>query len=154
MRLADRHYSRRKHGSPQFVAPARNVVLVTPAGDALWVSRWPEPHLVKHAWPGAWECATFRNESPALSSELIREAVAATRWKWGDPPELGMITFVDPKKTRRKRDPGRCFVKAGFRRLKERTKKHGLVVLQLLPQDFPEAAAPIGGQLVLGPEAA
>src|SRR5262249_9134085 len=43
-----------------------------------------------------WICTCFRNESPHLSSELIRQAVTATRWFWPDPPEDGMVTFVNP----------------------------------------------------------
>lgn len=88
----------------------------------------------------------FRNESPHLSSELIREAVAATRAIMGNPPALGMVTFVDPSKIRHKRDPGRCYVKAGFTRLKERT-HGGLVVLQLLPDNMPDPEYPMGSQI-------
>lgn len=36
-------------------------------------------------------------------------------------------TEVDPRKTRRKRDPGRCFIKAGWRVVGE---SNGLVVLE------------------------
>lgn len=81
----------------------------------------------------------FRNEVPSLSSELIRQAVAATRAKWDEPP-LGMVTFVDPEKVRRKRDPGRCFIRAGFRRVGYT--EGGLLALQLLPEDMPAAAPP------------
>ena len=42
-------------------------------------------------------------------------AVAATVAFYGSPPKQGMITFVDPDKTRKKRDPGRCYRKAGFK---------------------------------------
>ncbi len=111
---------------------------------AYWVTSYPLAEYVRHAWAGAWVCSAFRNEeSGHLSSELIRQAVAATRWNW-KPPELGMITFVDAGKVRHKRDPGRCFIRAGFTRLKERT-KGGLIVLQMLPPDMPEAEAPCGG---------
>jgi len=79
--LADRHYSRRKIGSPQFVKPGSNIVLLTEAADALWVTSWPDGQYVRHAWPGAWECSFFRNEGDVLSSELITEAVAITRWQ-------------------------------------------------------------------------
>lgn len=127
--IADRHYSRQQPGTPQFVPPGRPVVLITPERDALWVSL-AQKH-VDHAWPGAWLCQAFRNESAHRSSELITEAVAATRFLWGDPPAAGFITFVDPAKVRHKRDPGRCFVRAGWRRLNERTKGRGLVVLHL-----------------------
>lgn len=76
-----------------------------------------------------------------MASELIREAVSATRWYFGHPPELGMITFIDPKKVRKKRDFGRCYVKAGFRRLQKRT-KGGLIVMQMLPEEMPAPTAP------------
>jgi hypothetical protein len=84
-----------------------------------------------------------------LSSDLIREAVAVTRWYWPDVPPLGMVTFVDAGKTRRKRDPGRCYVRAGWTRLRERTKEDGLIVLQLLPGEMPEPCAPLDVQLGL-----
>jgi hypothetical protein len=117
-------------------------VLLTADADALWVTSWPFAQYVRHAWAGAWMNSLFRNESPALSSELIREAVAATKATFGDPPPLGMVTFVDASKTRRKRDPGRCYRKAGFRCVGET--KGGLVALQLLPADMPDAVAPLG----------
>lgn len=135
--LADRHYNRQKVGAPQFVPPGRCVVLLTEPADALWVTSWPLAQYVKHAWAGAWICSTFRNESAHLSSDLIREAIAITRGIWPDVPPLGMVTFVDPLKIRRKRDPGRCYVKAGFTRLTETTKTRGRIVLQLLPEAMP-----------------
>ena len=60
-----------------------------------------------------------------------------------------MVTFVDATKTRRKRDPGRCYVRAGWTRLEERTKEDGLIVLQLLPDEMPVPSPPIGAQLGL-----
>lgn len=137
MPLADRHYNRQKIGSPQFAPPGRCLVLKTPELDALWITSWPFAEYVRHAWAGAWVCSAFRNESAHLSSELIREAVAATLAEYGPPPSLGMITFVNAEKVRRKRDPGRCYLRAGFRRVGET--KGGLVALQLLPQDMPPA---------------
>lgn len=145
--LADRHYNRHKVGSPQFVPPGRCLVLLAPTADALWVTSWPFAQYVRHAWPGAWINSLFRNESPTLSSELIREAVAVTRWRWPEVPPLGMVTFVDADKTRRKRDPGRCYVKAGFRRVG--FTKGGLVALQLLPAEMPEPLAPPNAQMDL-----
>ena len=96
--LADRHYNRQKPGTPQFVPPGRCLVLLTKETDALWISSWPFAEYVRHRWAGAWVCSCFRNESPQLSSELIREAVAVTRWKWPEVPDLGMVTFVDRTK--------------------------------------------------------
>lgn len=145
-RLADRHYNRRKVGSPQFAPPGRLLVLRTEAADAFWVSTFPEARFIKHNWPGAWHCNAFRNEGSVLSSELVREAVACTVWKWGRPDAHGMITFVNPRKVRAKRDPGRCFIKAGFRHI-ACTLRNRLAVLLLSVEDLPTALTPIGAQL-------
>lgn len=136
--LADRHYNRQKIGSPQFAPPGRCLVLKTHNADAFWITSYPFARYVKHAWAGAWVCSAFRNEGHVLSSELIREAVAVSRWEW-PTPELGMVTFVDTKKTRKKRDPGYCYLKAGFKNVG--FTKGGLVALQMLPEDMPEALA-------------
>jgi hypothetical protein len=83
-------------------------------------------------------CSAFRNETRTyLSSLLIREAVAATRARFGEPPALGMVTFVDPDKVRRKRDPGRCFLRAGF--VREGETKGGLLAFRLSPSSMPLA---------------
>lgn len=138
--IADRHYNRQHIGSPQFVPPGRCLVLLTEA--ALWVTSWPFAEYVKHAWAGAWVNSLFRNEGTDLSSELIRQAVAVTRWQWPNTPELGMITFIDTAKVRRKRDWGRCYRRAGFQHVGYT--KGGLFALQLLPADMPEASPPLG----------
>lgn len=143
--LADRHYNRQKVGAPQFVPPGRCMVLLTPKADAFWVTSWPFAEYVQHAWAGAWMCSAFRNESDQRASDLIRAAVAATRWKWPDVPALGMVTFVDASKVRHTRQPGRCYLKAGFRRCGET--KGGLVALQLLPAEMPPPSMPLGAQL-------
>lgn len=137
--LADRHYNRQKPGTPQFVPPGRCLVFLC-GNEALWVSSWPFKEYVKHEWAGAWVCSCFRNEGPILSSTLITEAVQATRYFWGDPPEIGMVTFVDPCKVRKKRDFGRCYLKAGFKNVGET--KGGLVALLLEPKEFPVPEAP------------
>lgn len=138
--LADRHYNRQKVGSPQFAPPGRCLVLKTRDLDAFWITSWPFAAYVKHAWAGAWVCSAFRNEGAHLSSELIREAVAATLDEYGPAPELGMVTFIDAAKVRRKRDPGRCYLRAGFQRAG--TTQGGLIALQLLPADMPPPARP------------
>lgn len=148
-KIADRHYNRRAVGSPQFVPPGRSVVLRTPDADAFWITSWPFAEYVRHAWPGAWVCSAFRNEAPDryLSSDLVREAVAATLAVWPEPPDLGMVTFVNRDKVRPKRDPGRCFRKAGFVPCGET--KGGLVALQLPPDAMPEPCDALGTQAVM-----
>lgn len=138
--IADRHYNRQKPGTPQFVPPGRCVVLLSAGKDALWVSS--SQQFVQHAWPGAWVCSCFRNESQILSSDLIREAVGITRYFWGPklPEPHGFITFVDPLKVRHKRDPGRCYVKAGWKAVGHT--QGGLVVLQLLSHEMPAPIQP------------
>lgn len=138
--MADRHYNRQKPGTPQFVPPGRNLVLKTHCGKALWVSSWPFAEYTKHEWAGAWINTLFRNEGAGLSSDLIRDAVAVTRAKWDVPP-LGMVTFVDVDKIRHKRDPGRCYRKAGFKHVGF-TKVNGHMAFQLLPDDMPDPALP------------
>jgi hypothetical protein len=140
--IADRHYNRQHIGSPQFVPPGRCLVLKHEA--AFWVSSWPFAEYVKHEWGGAWICSAFRREGGPLASEMILDAVAATRWYWGEPPPLGMITFVDLDKTRKKRDPGRCYRRAGF--VPCGFTKGGLLALQMIPEFMPEPIAPIGAQ--------
>jgi len=114
--LADRHYNRQKPGTPQFVPPGRCLVLLTADRSAVWVTSWPYPQYVRHAWGGAWVNSLFRNEGQGrhLSSDLITWAVAHTRAEWPEVPGLGIVTFVDASRVRRKRDPGRCYRKAGW----------------------------------------
>ena len=78
---------------------------------------------------------------------MIAEAVAATRWTYGDPPELGFITFVNRSKTKPKIDPGYCYRMAGWEPCGKT--KGGLYALRLLPKDMPEPEAPIGAELRL-----
>jgi len=135
--LADRHYSRQKIGTPQFVPPGRCLVLYakTEIGEAVWVTSWPFAQYVKHAWAGAWVCSMFRNEGAGLSSEMITEAVAATRFYYGDPPALGMITFVLPMAIR-STNPGYCYQVAGWRRAG--AAKDGKPCFQILPESMPD----------------
>jgi len=140
--IADRHYNRQKPGTNQFVPPGSNVVFMTPDERALWVTICQEH--VRHAWPGAWVNSLFRNEGAGLSSALIREAVAATRALWPAVPDAGIITFVDGSKIRRKRDPGRCYRKAGWRHVGF-TQERRLYVFQQLPAEMPDPEMPTLG---------
>ena len=138
--MADRHYNRQKPGTPQFVPPGRCLVLKRPG--ALWVTSWPFPEFVKHEWAGAWINSMFRREYGPLASDLIRSAIAVTRWRWPTVPDLGLVSFVDAAKVKHKRDPGRCYRKAGFRHVG--FTKGGLWVFQMLPLDMPEPMQPLG----------
>jgi hypothetical protein len=146
--LADRHYNRRAVGSPQFVPPGRCLVLYGsgPDGAAVWVTSWPFAEYVRHAWPGAWVCSAFRNEGLGLSSDLIQQAVAATRWRWPEA-DVPMVTFVDAAKVRHKRDPGRCYRRAGFAVAGQTA--GGLVALMLDAANMPAPAPPIGATLAM-----
>lgn len=139
--LADRHYNRQSVGAAQFMPPGGCAVFVSLCGRAVWGTSTPLAQYVKHAWAGAWINSLFRNEGAGLSSELIREAVAASRAVIGDPPPLGMVTFVDASMVRHKRDPGRCYRRAGFRHAG--FTKGGLLAFQLLPADMPAPEPPI-----------
>jgi len=145
--LADRHYNRQKIGAVGFVPPGRCLVLYAETdggGRAFWVTSWPFAEYVRHRWPGAWVCSAFRNEGAGLSSDLITQAVAATVWRYGAAPPLGMVTFVNAEKTRRKRDPGRCFRRAGF--VPDGETEGGLIALRLRPDAMPVPEMPHGAQ--------
>lgn len=148
LELADRHYSRQKIGTPQFVPPGRCLVLYaqTDTGRAVWVTSWPFAEYVKHAWAGAWVCSIFRNEGAGLSSDLIRQAVSASRAYYGEPPPLGIITFVLPSAIR-STNPGACYKAAGWKRVG--AAKDGKPCLQQLPATMPDALEPHGYQFGL-----
>ena len=113
--LADRHYSRRRPGSGQIGPPGRKLVLVTPCERAVWLTHWPAAALAMDGLD-AWRCSIFRNEGAGLSSDLIRAAMELTAALWTGRPTAhpGWVTWIDTRKVRRKRDPGRCYLKAGW----------------------------------------
>lgn len=138
--LADRHYNRQKPGSPQFVPPGSCLVLLSDCGRAFWVTSWPLAAWVKHRWAGAWVCSAFRSEGAGVASELIRQAIAATRAHYGNPPALGMVTFINrdkvkPIMVRGKPTWGWTWRKAGFVEVGETD--GGLLALQMPPDAMP-----------------
>jgi DNA modification methylase len=153
--MADRHYNRQKVGSRCFVAPGRALVLR--ADGALWVSIWQM--YANHAWAGAWVNSIFRREerSPHLATDLILDAVAATRWRWPVVPAAGMVTFIDerevkPTLVRGRNVYGWTYRKVGFRET-GRSGANDLLVLQLLPEAMPPPRAALGHNLSLFEEA-
>lgn len=113
--LADRHYSRRTVGSPQFMPPGQTVILWAPGAVFGW---WrPDPASGIKAMNGldGWTCTIFRNESGMRSSALILDAeLAIAEGGHGCGPS-GLITYVWDKKVR-SANPGACFKAAGWKR--------------------------------------
>jgi hypothetical protein len=125
--LADKHYSRQTVGAAEFMSSGKTLVMLTDDSRAVWGA-------IENLDPAGnlrWRVSIFRNEGAGLSSDLIREATARTfsYWKthYSGLPAVPLQTEVDPKKTRHKRDPGRCFIRAGWKVIGER---RGLVVLE------------------------
>jgi hypothetical protein len=142
--VAKRHYNSQSPDSAQWVKPGACLCFRTVEGGAIWFSSAPFAEYVQHAWAGAWENSTFRNERQDLylSSDLIREGIAATLWFWPTPPESGMVTMVDAGQVRRKRDPGRCYRKAGFRHVG--FTQGGLWVFHIPLNEMPSPVPPNG----------
>lgn len=146
--IADRHYNRQKPGTPQFVPPGRCLVLLNSRATALWVTSWPFAEYVKHRWPGAWVNSLFRRESGERASDLIRDAVSATRWFYGEPPAIGMVTFIDRDKIRPRRSGyGKCYLAAGFEADGET--QGGLLAFRLKPERMPSPVQPHAGELFM-----
>ncbi|WP_182102742.1 hypothetical protein [Niallia taxi] len=134
-RLYDRHYTRdpKKIGNRQFTRPGPNVVLKTDDNKAGWVA-WHSSYR-KDGFD-AFECTMYRNESPKYkSSEMIKIAVLATIEEFKkngiELPKDGVITYVNDEKIQNHSNPGYCFMRAGFRKLKQKSKTRGLTTLQI-----------------------
>jgi hypothetical protein len=127
--LMDAHYSRRHYWDGRqnrlFVGPGEKMVLLFPDAQSLFVWR----KFISLDSQAGVNCAVFRNEGPTKSSELIRQAVELARERW---PNERFYTYVNPRKIRHKRDPGRCFLKAGWRHYG--WSKRGLRILELIPE--------------------
>lgn len=141
--LADRHYSRQTVGSEKFAPPGEGIFLVARDGGAAWVA-------VRNRFAGVtrFRNTLFRNEGAGLSSALLVEAVDILRVWWpahyGYAPGEPLQTEVDPAKTRRKRDPGRCYRRAGWHHTD--TDRDGRLVFEVWPWGRLESTAP--GQTV------
>lgn len=137
--LADRHYSRQTPGASDFMASGRKLVLLTLDERAVWGA-------IENLDPVGnlrWRVSLFRNEGPTLSSALVIEATTRTYLFWTrhyrSVPAVPLQTEVDPRSVRSKRDPGRCFLRAGWRTVGVR---RGLVVLEAPPQGARSHAGP------------
>lgn len=131
--LADRHYSRQTPGAREFMSSGRTLVLLGSDQFAVWGAI----ENLDPAGATRWRVSIFRNEGPRRSSEIVASATLATVAIWldryGRLPASPLQTEIDPARVRRKRDPGRCFLRAGWRVVDER---RGLVVLQAPAPDL------------------
>jgi len=126
--MADRHYSRRTIGSAQFTGPGTDLVLRNAEATVLFVWVWHNKageQLQRWDKQTGYCCSLFRNESPRLASDIILEAESIAIEEWG--PNRA-YTYIDPAKIQRSRTPGRCFLKAGWKRIGE--SKGGLILLE------------------------
>lgn len=127
MSLFCRHYTARQRRKVyQFVGPGEKEVLMTADAKALFVWR----KFISDAGETGVNCAVFRNEGSdaGRSSDLI---LAADRIAWQRWPGERLYTYVDACKVRPKRDPGRCFLKAGYRQCG--ATKSGKLIFEKLP---------------------
>ena len=106
-RLADRHYSRVRVGSPQYAPPGKMLVLRDALGTVLFVWSWQQYR--KDGQTG-YNCSIFRNESTRVSSGIILEAEQAAVTLWGSGRAF---TYVDETHVK-SNNPGYCFKVAGW----------------------------------------
>lgn len=119
-KLADRHYSRRKIGSDQFMPPGQTVILL--GSDHKAVFGWHRPHpdsgIELMSGMDGWTCTIFRNEGKRRSSDLILDAEDFLKKVHPDCGPDGFLTYVFRDKVRSK-NPGCCFKKAGWKKIGE-----------------------------------
>ena len=127
--LFSRHYSfhhykdNRRQLDRRIVGPGDRLVLMTPDCMALFVwKKFDDPSGQQGVY-----CSVFRNEGPALSSDLIKLAMALAWDRW---PGERLYTYVDSKQVESGL-PGYCFIRAGWRREKELTGSGKLVFYKL-----------------------
>ena len=124
--LADKHYSRQKVGTNQFMPPGRTIVLRNYEGTVVFGWLWQDK---RDDGQQGYNCSIFRNESSRLSSDVILEAETYAFSVWG-PNRV--FTYIDPSKLRKQEHkyrhakvPGKCFFAAGWKlRLKKNGKPH------------------------------
>ena len=131
--MFEKHYSAYQYADGRrrnlFAGPGEKLVLRTASADAIFVwrkfrdacidSRTNQPQR-------GINCSIFRNESSTQSSELIRQADAIADCVW---PGERHYTYVSASAVRSS-NPGFCFIAAGWTRLNQKTKRHGLIILE------------------------
>ena len=125
--LYQRHYSCKNQApkNRQFMPPGQKKVLITLNCDAVF--GWLKNTVERYDKQEGVCCTLFRNEGRIRSSDLILEAELIAWVKW---PGERFFTYVDPGKIA-SRNPGYCFLKAGWRKCG--TSKKGLILMEKLP---------------------
>lgn len=110
--IFDRHYSRYHYADGRkpllYVGPGEKMVLLWHDARALFVWR----KFISGDGQQGINCAIFRNEGAGLASHLIQQADALADARW---PGERHFTYVNPRAVR-SRNPGYCFLLAGWRR--------------------------------------
>lgn len=129
--IFDRHYSRYKYADgrkpAKFIGPGQYMLLMTQ--DARAIFAWRK--FISADGQTGVNCAIFRNEGSGvwLSSDLIKEAMCLAWIRW---PCERFFTYINPRAIRAKRDPGRCFIRAGWKQCGI-TKARKLLIFEALP---------------------
>lgn len=125
LELYERHYSAYRYADGRkrklFVGPGQKLVLRTKAGDAMFVWR----SFFDASGECGINCAVFRNESAHRSSVLIRQADAIADAVWSCRRHYTYVRAGAVQST----NPGFCFIRAGWQRLKRSTGS-GLRILE------------------------
>lgn len=134
--LYERHYSsqnrrkrRKERKTKLFMGPGNKLPLILPRGDAGCF--WRKEYFHNGNFMGV-NCTLFRNESEFLSSELLLKTEAVVRRYW--PYEMRLFTYVDATAVRSK-NPGYCFICAGWKKRNETTDK-GLLIFEKKVQPY------------------
>jgi len=138
------HYSRRNPGGRTFTGVGQEIVLLSSCGKAVWAvvrQRTPTPRgktVATHPTPFVWRNMLFRNLGAGLSSDLIRSATTETYRHWllryGTLPTERLRTEVDTKRVQ-SRNPGYCYLCAGWERGPTKRGKLFLYAPQSIPED-------------------
>jgi hypothetical protein len=123
--MYERHYSayqfRDSRKRVLFCGPGEKIVLRTGSCDAFFVWR----KFIDASGEVGINCAVFRNEGPLRSSLLIEQADKIADFCW---PSERHYTYVRAEAVR-SRNPGFCFLMAGWKRCRYKTKS-GLMVFE------------------------
>jgi hypothetical protein len=130
--IFSRHYSRYRYADgrkpAKFIGPGEYMLLMTQNADAIFAWR----KFISADGQAGINCAIFRNEGNPdfTASPLIVEADRLAWMRW---PGERHYTYVNPRKIKPSRTPGRCFIRAGYR-LCGVTKTRKLLIFEKLPE--------------------